>query len=313
MTSKPVILVVGPTASGKSKFALALAEKFKGTIINADSMQIYRDLRILTARPDECYLRKAPHKLYGIFSIDRRCSVGEWRRQAINHISAIYHEERQPIVVGGTGLYIKALTDGIHAMPRVPLDIRRNLNERIRAHGAPVLYQELLNVDPETAYGLDPNDGQRIVRALEIFTHTGIGMSQWRRGQTETILPNVRFFNVLLAPPRHFLYQTIDARFERMINDGAVEEVEKLITLKPPKEHPLLKAVGVRPVIAYLNREIELHRMIQLGQRDSRRYAKRQLTWFRNKNIPNYRLEMKFSEIKMSEIFSEISKFLLTK
>ena len=313
MTRKPVILVVGPTASGKSTLALVLAEKFGGTIINADSMQVYKDLQILTARPNKTALNLAPHKLYGFLSIDQRCSAGRWRRLALSSISAAHDHDRLPIVVGGTGLYLRALTEGLHALPEVPLNIRKELNERTRADGIGNLYNELVQSDPETAAMLNPNDRQRIVRAMEVFLHSGKGLSKWRQGATDNNTEKLRFFSIQMTPPRDSLYEIINARFEKMLQEGARDEVKTLIRLKPPDDHPLMKAVGVPPIIAYLNKEIDHSRLLELGKGDTRRYAKRQLSWFRNKNISNLEIKTKYSEIILPEIFSEISKFLLTK
>ena len=313
MTRKPVILVVGPTASGKSTLALVLAEKFGGTIINADSMQVYRDLQILTARPNKTALNLAPHKLYGFLSIDQRCSAGRWRRLALSSISAAHDHDRLPIVVGGTGLYLRALTEGLHALPEVPLNIRNALNERTRAEGIGKLYNELVQSDPETAAMLNPNDRQRIVRAMEVFLHSGKGLSKWRQGATDNNTEKLRFFSIQMTPPRDSLYEIINARFEKMLQEGARDEVKTLIRLKPPDDHPLMKAVGVPPIIAYLNKEIDYSRLLELGKGDTRRYAKRQLSWFRNKNISNLEIKTKYSEIIIPEIFSEISNFLLTK
>ncbi len=313
MTRKPVILVVGPTASGKSTLALVLAEKFGGTIINADSMQVYKDLQILTARPNKTALNLAPHKLYGFLSIDQRCSAGRWRRLALSSISAAHDRDRLPIVVGGTGLYLRALTEGLHALPEVPLNIRKELNERTRADGIGNLYNELVQSDPETAAMLNPNDRQRIVRAMEVFLHSGKGLSKWRQGATDNNTEKLRFFSIQMTPPRDSLYEIINARFEKMLQEGARDEVKTLIRLKPPDDHPLMKAVGVPPIIAYLNKEIDYSRLLELGKGDTRRYAKRQLSWFRNKNISNLEIKTKYSEIIIPEIFSEISNFLLTK
>jgi len=313
LTRKPVILVVGPTASGKSNLALVLAKKFGGTIINADSMQIYQDLKIITARPNKEALSHVPHELYGVLSIEQRCSVGQWRRLALSSISTAHDYCRLPIVVGGTGLYVRALTDGLHPLPKVPLHIRKELNERARTDGASVLYKELIQCDPDTAAMLNPNDRQRIVRAMEVFLHSGKGLSQWRQGVTDNDAKKLHFYSIRMNPPRDVLYEIINMRFEKMLQEGAIEEVQNLLRLKPPDDHPLIKAVGVRPIIAYLNKEIAHSQLVELGRGDTRRYAKRQLSWFRNKNISNLQLETKYSEIILPKIFSEISKFLLTK
>lgn len=312
MNQKPVIVIGGPTASGKSATALALAEEFGGEVVNADSMQIYEDLPIITARPDPTDRKRVPHHLYGVLGLEERCSAGQWRERAVEAIREIHERGGIPIVVGGTGLYLKALMTGLHDIPAVPAEIRNGLNERLAEEGAPALHAELTSSDPATASGLNPGDGQRIVRALEIFVHTGRGLRSWQTGQTEDAPPDLRFFPLALLPPREGLYATANERFDVMLENGAVEEVASLLDRSPPEDFPLLKAVGVPPIRAYLGEEIDRERLKELAKRDTRRYAKRQMTWFRRQFIPEITIETKYSEIIMDEIFSEIRKFLLT-
>ena len=312
MKPKSLILVGGPTASGKSSTALVLADRFKGTIVNADSMQVYEDLQILTARPDDQALAQVPHELYGVFTMDERCSAGEWCRRALSSITAAHDAGRVPIVVGGTGLYLHALTNGLHSVPSVPRHIREDLNARLRAHGVSTLYTELLAVDPETASRLKPTDGQRIVRALEVFIHTGKSLSQWQTGERGSKPVGLRIFTLLTMPKRDILYANINARFERMVQRGAIEEVENFLAQNPSEDSPLMKVVGVSPISAFLNNEIDRCSLFELGKRDTRQYAKRQSTWFRNKFVPNFTIETQYSEKNKREIFSKISTFLLT-
>lgn len=312
MNQKPVIVIGGPTASGKSAAALALASQFGGEIVNADSMQIYEDLPVLTARPGPADRERAPHHLYGVLGLGERCSAGQWRDLAVDAIQDIHGRDGVPVVVGGTGLYLKALMTGLHDMPVVPADIRDGLNLRLRNDGAPALHAELSAVDPATAKNLNPADGQRIVRALEIFMHTGRGLRSWQTGEPEDAPADMRFFRLALLPPREFLYATANDRFDGMLENGAIEEVVSLLARSPAEDFPLLKAVGVPPIRAFLGDEIDGDRLIELGKRDTRRYAKRQMTWFRHQFIPQKTIETKHSEIKLDEIFSEIRKFLLT-
>lgn len=312
MIRRPVIVIGGPTASGKSSLALEIAEAFGGEVVNADSMQVYRDLEILTARPPTDETRRVPHHLYGVLGAGERCSAGQWRTRALDAIRDIHRRGRVPVVVGGTGLYLRALMTGLHKMPAVPSAVRDDLNARLVTQGAPALHAELMACDPETAAGLNPSDGQRIVRALEIFIHTGKGLKSWQSGETEAVPDDLRFFSIVILPPRDALYDAVNERFVRMISQGGIEEVGRLMSQTPADDFPLLKAVGVQAIRSYLAGEIDRERLLELGQRDTRRYAKRQMTWFRRQIIPEITLKTKYSEIKLPEIFSEISKFVLT-
>lgn len=312
MNRKPVIVIGGPTASGKSAMAVAIAGHFGGEIVNADSMQIYVDLPVITARPGAEDRERAPHHLYGVLGMEERCSAGEWRVRALDAIRDIHRRDATPIVAGGTGLYLKALMTGLHAMPTVPADLRDSLNRRLETEGAPALHAELLVSDPATADGLNPADGQRIVRALEVFMHTGRGLRSWQTGGKEDAPADLRFVTIALVPPREGLYATANDRFDGMLRDGAIDEVASLLERSPAPDFPLLKAVGVPPIRAFLEDRIDRERLIELGKRDTRRYAKRQMTWFRHQFIPQIMIETKYSEINLDKIFSEIRNLLLT-
>lgn len=312
MSRNPVIVIGGPTASGKSALALEVAAEFGGEIVNADSMQIYRDLQILTAQPRPEDIERIPHHLYGVLGVDERCSAGQWRTRALEAIADIHSSGALPIVVGGTGLYLRALVTGLHRMPSVPTAIRERLNTRLQAQGAGVLYAELTACDPETAAGLNEADGQRIVRALEIFAHTGRGLKSWQSGETEAAPDDLRFLTAVMLPPRDRLYEAVNGRFAWMVENGGVDEVRQMLYGSPDPDFPLLKAVGVPPVRMYLEGEIDRDRLLELGQRDTRRYAKRQMTWFRRQIIPEITIDTQYSEINLMEFFSDISKFVLT-
>lgn len=313
MTGDPVVVVGGPTASGKSALALAIAEEFGGVVINADSMQVYRELAILTARPRGPELDRVPHRLYGLLGAGERCSAGHWRTLAEAEIRTATAEGRLPVLAGGTGLYLRALMSGLHDLPDVPAEVRERLNARVAAEGAPALHAELAARDPETAARLRPGDSQRIVRALEILDHTGRGLAAWQAASQAEGAAGLRFLTILQAPPRDALYAACDGRFARMLEEGAEEEVARFLEIPGAADGPLAKAVGVGPIRSYLAGEIDRARMIELGTRDTRRYAKRQLTWFRHQFVSNLTIETKFSEIKMPEIFSFIRNFLLTR
>tara|TARA_R110000868_G_scaffold4155_31_gene25555 strand:- start:8892 stop:9833 length:942 start_codon:yes stop_codon:yes gene_type:complete len=312
LNRKPVIVIGGPTASGKSALALDIAEKFGGEIVNADSMQIYRDLSVLTARPGVQDAGRVPHHLYGVLGVGERCSAGQWRTLALQTIGEVHHRGALPVIVGGTGLYLRALMAGLHAMPDVPAPIRDGLNARLGYVGPEALHAELTELDPATAAGLNPGDSQRIVRALEVFIHTGKGLKHWQSGEAEAAPDGLGFFRIVMLPPREKLYEAADDRFGRMLDNGATEEVAQLMSKSPPDDFPLLKAVGVQAIRAFLAGDIDRERLLELGRRDTRRYAKRQMTWFRRQIIPEIKINTKYSEINIPEIFSEISSFVLT-
>ena len=302
MTAKPVVVVGGPTASGKSVLALAVAEKFGGTVINADSMQIYRDLEILTARPDADALRRVPHRLYGLLEADEQCTAGRWRRMALPEI----HGARVPVVVGGTGLYLRALVDGLDEIPEVPDAVRLRLMKRLAAEGSAALHRELELRDPETARRLAPGDRQRIVRALEVLNHTGRGLAHWQTGDVAT--GEFRFFTIVVMPHRERLFGACDARFRRMVEAGAIEEVRRLADRSVAGGSPLWRAIGAEPIRKFLEGIISRDEMFEQAQRDTRRYAKRQITWFRNKVAADHLTR----RLDPGRVFPEIARFLLT-
>lgn len=302
MTAKPVVVVGGPTASGKSALALAVAEKFGGAVINADSMQIYRDLEILTARPGAAALRRAPHRLYGLLEADERCTAGRWRRMALPELRSA----RVPVVVGGTGLYLRALVDGLDEIPEVPDAVRRRLEERLAAEGPAALHRELELRDPETARRLSPGDRQRIARALEVLNHTGRGLARWQTGDAET--GEFRFFTIVVMPHRERLFAACDARFQRMVEAGAIEEIRRLAGRSAAVGSPLWKAIGAEPIRKFLEGSISRDEMFERAQRDTRRYAKRQITWFRNQVAADYPV----GNPEPGRVFPEIARFLLT-
>ena len=296
------MVVGGPTASGKSVLALAVAEKFGGTVINADSMQIYRDLEILTARPDAAALRRAPHRLYGVLEADEQCTAGRWRRMALPELL----DARVPVVVGGTGLYLRALVDGLDEIPEVPNAVRRRLEERLAAEGPAALHRELELRDPETARRLAPGDRQRVARALEVLNHTGRGLAHWQTG--DAAAGEFRFFTIVVMPDRERLFAACDARFRRMVEAGAIEEIRRLADRSGAVGSPLWKAVGAEPIRKFLEGSISRDEMFERAQRDTRRYAKRQITWFRNQVAADHLTRRP----DPGRAFPEIARFLLT-
>ena len=275
------ILVAGPTASGKSAAALALAERLGGTVINADSMQVYRELAVLTARPlpkDEALI---PHRLYGTVSAREAYSVGRWLEDAARAIAATEAEGRVPILAGGTGLYFKALLEGLAPVPDIPPEIRIAWRERAETLGADGLHRELASRDPAMAARLRPSDPQRLVRALEVIDATGISLAEWQGGETSPALAPDAVVRLVIAPEREALYAAIDARFDAMIAAGALEEVRALVALGLDPGLPAIRAHGVRELAAYLRGECSLEEAIAKAKTETRRYAKRQMTWLR--------------------------------
>ena len=284
-----VVLVAGPTASGKSGLALALAQRFGGTVINADAMQVYRELAILTARPGPRALAAVPHRLYATLSGADPCSAGRWRALAEREIAAAQAAGRLPIVVGGTGLYLKALERGLAALPTIPEPVRAAARRRHAALGGAAFHQALAERDPVMAARLHPRDSQRLIRAWEVLEATGRSLADWQAEQEAAATPG-RFLRLTLLPERSALYRACDRRFEAMMAAGALDEVRRLAALGLDPALPVMKALGVRPLLSYLAGDLSLERALAEGQTETRRYAKRQLTWLRTQVAPGRRL-----------------------
>jgi tRNA dimethylallyltransferase len=281
------IFLSGPTASGKSALAVTLAERLGGTIINADSMQVYRDLRVITARPSPDEEARAPHKLYGHVDAADNYSAGRWCVDARAAIDEAERAGRLPILVGGTGLYFKALTQGLAAVPPVPGDIRAQVRGRLTSEGVAPLYAELLERDPATAHRLMPGDRSRITRALEVVLATGRSLSDWHREGMPPSIDASRAIKIFLAPERDELHRRIEARFEGMLAAGALDEVRRLGERRLDPSLPGMKAHGVPWMLRHLRGEIGLEEAAEGAKRDTRRYTKRQGTWFRNQ-LPDW-------------------------
>jgi tRNA dimethylallyltransferase len=285
--SKRAVLIGGPTASGKSALALAVSEELGGTIINADSMQVYRDLRIITARPTPREEARVPHRLYGHVDAAENYSTGRWCVDASVALSEVEQAGRLPVVVGGTGLYFKALTHGLAGIPPIPPELRLLVRGRLQAQGIAALHAELRDRDPVTARRLMPGDRARITRALEVVLATGRSLADWQReGMTPALNPQsaVRIF---LDVERGELYPRIDARFDGMLAAGALEEVRALFGRDLDPALPAMKAHGVPWLIRHLEGEIDLAAAADAAKRDTRRYTKRQVTWFRHQ-LPDW-------------------------
>ncbi|MDO1584451.1 tRNA (adenosine(37)-N6)-dimethylallyltransferase MiaA [Rhizobium oryzicola] len=276
------ILITGPTASGKSALALSLAKQHGGVVINADSMQVYDTLRVLTARPADEEMEGIPHLLYGHVPAGELYSTGDWLRSVQQLLPEIRHESRLPVFVGGTGLYFKALTGGLSEMPAIPTDLRESLRARLIAEGAEPLHQELSRLDPVVAARLAVSDGQRIVRALEVVLTTGRSIAEFQAATGPVIIDLATARKIVVLPERKVLHDRINRRFEIMLETGAVEEVEALLKLHLPADATSMKAIGVAEIAAMLRGEMSRDQVIERGSALTRQYAKRQMTWFRN-------------------------------
>ncbi|PZO52749.1 MAG: tRNA (adenosine(37)-N6)-dimethylallyltransferase MiaA [Alphaproteobacteria bacterium] len=274
----PALLIMGPTASGKSALALAVAERTGGEIVNADSMQVYRDFRVLTARPPPEEEARAPHHLYGHVDASELYSTGRWLTDALAAIAAIRARNATPILVGGTGLYFKALTQGLADMPSADPETRAALRARIERDGTPALHAELLQRDPITAARLEPNDAPRILRALEILETTGESISALQANTKPALQPG-EWRGIALTPDRAQLYAAINARFDSMLEARALDEVRAFAARNLDPTLPAMKAHGAPALSAHLRGEISLADATEIGKRDTRRYAKRQFTW----------------------------------
>jgi len=282
MHKPTAILIAGPTASGKSALALTLAEKIGGTIVNADSMQVYRDLRVITARPTPAEEARVPHRLYGHVDAGENYSVGRWCRDVGEALNEIAAQGRVAILVGGTGLYFKALTTGLAAVPPIPAEIRGQLRARMASEGAAALHGELASLDPVTAQRLMVNDRLRISRALEVVLATGRSLTDWHREGMPALVDSARAAKIFLTCERKQLVARIETRFAAMLKAGALDEVRALERRQLDPLLPAMKAHGVPWLIRHLNGEISLNKAAAGAIMDTRRYAKRQLTWFRN-------------------------------
>jgi tRNA dimethylallyltransferase len=281
------VLIAGPTASGKSALALALAQKTGGVIVNADSMQVYRDLRVITARPTPEEEVLLPHRLYGHVDAAVNFSAGSWVSEAAGVLGEARAQNRRPIFVGGSGLYFKALTSGLSAVPPIPAAIREAVRARLERNGVEALHAELALRDPAGAERLKPRDRTRIARALEVVDATGRSLTDWHREGLPPLLPPGSFSALFLEPDRDALYARIDARFTAMLAGGALDEVAALALRGLDPLLPAMKAHGVPALIRHLAGEITLQEAAEIGRADTRHYAKRQFTWFRHQ-LPEF-------------------------
>lgn len=309
LSALPVVVIAGPTASGKTALAIKLAEKLNGEIVNADSMQIYRDLPVLTAIPSKQERGDIPHHGYGVFDGGERCSVGRWLELIRKIATDIRGRGRIPILVGGTGMYIRAALFGISSIPDVADDIRQQATALHRDKGGAGFRAELAKHDLRLAERLDDGDTQRLIRGMEVFMATGTPLSQWQEKPLEGKL-DAPAVTIKISPPRDELYAMIDKRYPLMLEQGGIEEGEAFLSRGLSPDLPLMKAVGFPPLASYLRGEISRKDAVDIACRDTRRYAKRQTTWFNNQYADNFcedsSYDTQYSESFINKILSKI-------
>jgi len=306
-----IILISGPTASGKSNFAVKLAKKVQGEIINADSMQVYKRLKILTARPGKIEQKNIKHHLYGVVDLSKKFSTGQWLELAIKKIKDIKKKKKIPILVGGTGLYFQSLINGLVKIPEIPFKFRNKVRLMSKREGQKKFYKKLLKLDPKIKGKFDPNDTQRSIRAYEIKSYTDISMYDWL-ARTKSEFKDSDFLKLQIETKREKLIERINIRTSSMINDGAINEVKKFLKLKIRKDQSVNKVIGIAELTQYLNHEITLEEVKELILIKTRQYAKRQATWARTRMIswtkidPNkldsYIKKLKKSSLKLDQL-----------
>lgn len=307
----PAIVIAGPTASGKSGMALAIAREFDGVVINADSMQVYDVLRVVTARPSREDEAQAPHRVYGVLPPATACSAAAWKDLAAEAMAQTWAAGKLPVVVGGTGLYLRTLMHGISPIPDIPDAIRAEARDRLARLGNAAFHAELAARDPVMAARLEPANSQRLARAWEVLDATGRSLAEWQAAPMEGAVA-ARFLTFSLLPPRDVLYASCDRRFRLMVESGAADEVRALLDLKLDPMLPAMKALGVPELADWLGGRCGRDAAIARACQTTRNYAKRQITWFRNQLDKPEAVYAQFSESLNHKIFSIIRQFLLT-
>ncbi|WP_278386400.1 tRNA (adenosine(37)-N6)-dimethylallyltransferase MiaA [Candidatus Pelagibacter ubique] len=306
-----IILISGPTASGKSNFAVKIAKKIEGEIINADSMQVYKKLKILTARPNKQEQKNIKHHLYGFVDLNEKFSTGQWLELTIKKIKNIQKKKKIPILVGGTGLYFQSLINGLVKIPEIPLKFRNKVRLMSKKEGQKKFYKKLLKLDPKIKDKFDPNDTQRSIRAYEIKSYTNISMYDWL-AKTKSEFNDSDFLKLHIDTKREKLVERINLRTSSMVNSGAISEVKKFLKLKIKKDQSVNKVIGIAELTQYLNHEITLDEAEELISIKTRQYAKRQATWARTRmtswikidpiKLDGYIKKLKKSSLKLDQL-----------
>lgn len=302
---KTVILLAGPTASGKSELAIHIAKKINGEIINADSMQVFKEIKILSARPID--YKKIKHHLYGFLSVKKNFSTGEWLKLVEKKINEILNKKKTPIIVGGTGLYFKALIDGIAAIPNISKLKRDKVIKLYNKIGADQFYKKLIKLDPKCKNKIEKNDRQRMIRFYEVKFYTKQSIFDWQKN-TKNNLKDINFKKIFLNFPREILLEKVDQRFKKMLKTGALREAKKFQKLKISKDLTSNHILGLKEIMSHLNKEITLKEAIDRSIIRTRQYIKRQMTWFRG--------QMKdwneFNDLKQQDLRKKVLKFIRT-
>jgi len=298
-----IILISGPTASGKSNFAVKIAKKINGEIINADSMQVYKQLKILTARPNKEEQKNIKHHLYGVVDLNKKFSTGQWLKIAIKKIKEIKTRKKIPILVGGTGLYFQSLVKGLVEIPETPLKLRNKIRLMQKKEGQKKFYKKLLKIDPKAKDKFDPNDVQRTIRAFEVKSFTKISMYEWL-SKTKSEFKDNEFMKLYIDFKRDDLIKKISLRTIKMIDEGAIKEVKKFIKSKIKKDLSVNRVIGIDELTQHLNKKIDLDQAIELISIKTRQYAKRQATWARSRMIS----WKKISPSKIANYIKKLSK-----
>ena len=310
---EPVVLLLGgPTASGKSALAVAAANALDGVIVNADSMQIYREMSRITARPDEAELKAAPHRLYGVRPMAEPCNAAAWRSLALAEIAEAQASGKLVIMTGGSGLYFRALRHGLAPVPPIPAEVDAAARARLDAYGVEALHAALVVRDPESAARLSPGDTQRVLRAWEVLEATGRSLAAWQREPTAYGAPAGRLGKLVIEPEREVLYAACNARFAEIAAQGGVEEARAIAALKLNPALPAMKAVGLRELIGLAAGRTSRETALEAGMRATRRYAKRQLTWFRHQMAGAVRIEERVTPGTLERALAVVSRIVLT-
>lgn len=311
MTLRPALIIAGPTASGKSGLALAIAREFGGVVINADSMQVYDALPLLTARPSEADMTSAPHRLYGVLAPSELCSAARWGEMAAAEMGAAWGTGKLPILTGGTGLYLKAAMEGLSPIPDIPEDIRTSARALLAERGNTAFHNLLAKRDPEMAARLDPGNSQRLARAWEVLEATGRSLAEWQAEPRQGGVA-ARWLTLVLDPARPRLYAQCESRFRAMMAAGALDEVRAFESFRLPPDLPIGKALGRRELAQHLAGELDLESAVAAAQQATRNYAKRQGTWFRHQLNASATIAEQLSESLIATIFLKIRQHLLT-
>ena len=301
-----IVLISGPTASGKSNFSIKLAKKINGEIINADSMQVYKELKILSARPNLKDYQKIKHHLYGFHKVKNNFSTGDWLKFSIKKIKEIRKRKKTPIFVGGTGLYLKALTDGLVSIPNIPIRFRNKIRTLHKSLGQKRFYQKLIKLDPNSKEKINPTDAQRSIRAYEVKQFTKKSLHDWFEN-TKSYFKKDDFYKIYIDYPREELIQRISKRAEQMIKIGAINEVKRFLKLKVKKDKSVNKAIGIHEIKEYLEKRIDMSEVIEKISIKTRQYAKRQSTWAR-RNMMSW---LKLPPQDLNKFLKKIKKFIL--